>query len=179
MNRRSLLNTTALALPVLALAACAGTGTTTGTASSGISQAIAIAQGILNYVGPVLPLLAAFVPAATPFVPLAMAGISTASGLLNTLQTTMTAAAGQPIVGKVSAAIGGVLDAGDQAVALIANPQQKTQAQAILAAARGELGLLTQLAMNIQTVVTVAVPTAALVIRPGVVVPPLFARFSG
>lgn len=176
MNRRALLNTSNLILPALAVAACASTGISTGTASAGISQAIAIAQGILNYVGPVLPLLAAFVPAATPFVPLVMAGISTASGLLNTLQTTMTAASAQPIVGKVSTAIGGVLSAGDQAVALIANPQQKAQAQAILAAARGELGLLTQLAMNIQGVVTTTAPTAAIVIRPGVVVPPLFAR---
>jgi hypothetical protein len=175
MNRRSLFNTTALVLPALAVAACSS-GTAGTGASAGISQAIAIAEGILNYVGPVLPLLAAFVPAASPFVPLVMTGISTASGLLNTLQTTMAAASAQPIVGQVSTAIGGILSAGDQAVALIANPQQKAQAQAILAAARGELGLLTQLATNIQTVVAPTAPTAAIVIRPGVVVPPLFAR---
>lgn len=175
MNRRALVSTTALAIPALALAACATTAGTS-TVSAGISQAIAIGQGILNYIGPVLPLLAAFVPLAAPFVPEAMAGISLASGLLNTLQTTMTAAASQPIVGQVSTAIGGVLTAGDQAVALITNPQQKAQAQAILAAARGELGLLTQLAVNIQAVVTAPPMTATLSPRAGVVVPPLLVR---
>ena len=177
MNRRSWLATTAIVAPALALSACAAISTATSTGTeAGINQAIAIAQGVLNYVGPVVPLIAAFIPGASTFVPIAMAGIGTASGLLNTLQQTMAAAAAQPIVGKVATAIGGVLDAGDQAVALITNPTQQAQAQAILAAARGELVLLAQLAANIQTVIASSATPAVRAIGPHIVVPPIFAR---
>lgn len=176
MNRRTL----AAGASLLALSACAAISTATSTSTeAGINQAIAISQGILNYTGPVIPLIAAFIPGASTFVPIAMAGIGVASGLLNTLQQTMAAAAAQPIVGKVVTAIAGVLDAGDQAVALITNPTQQAQAQAILAAARGELALLAQLATNIQTVITSPpVPAAARFRGALVVVPPIFVRGS-
>lgn len=181
MNRRALLATTAFVAPALAVAACAAISTATSTSTeAGINQAVAIAQGILNYVGPVLPLLAAFVPVAAPFVPIAMAGITLASQLLNTLSQTMAAADAEPVVGKVATAIDGTLTAAEQASALIPDPTQKAQVQAIVAAARGELALLAQLATNIQTVIT-SPPVAASVrmVGPRIVVPPIFIRVAG
>lgn len=176
--KRRLFASTAL-VTGLAVAACSVPGQTPNAVEAGIQRAIAIAQGILNYAGPVLPMLAAFVPGAAPFVPIAMAGIGVASGLLNTLSTKMAAADAQPIIGKVTTAIQGVLDAGDQATALVSNPTQKAQATAILAAARGELALLAQLATNIQSVVATPPAPAAGIVAPRYVVPPIFTRAAG
>jgi hypothetical protein len=174
MNRRNL----AAGVSLLALGACAtiSTATTTST-QAGINQAIAIAQGVLNYIGPVVPLIAAFIPGAAAFVTPAMAAITLASQLLNTLQATMAAADAQPIVGKVVTAIGGLLTAVDQASAIITNPTQQAQVQAVSAAAKGELALLAQLATNIQTVITSPpVPAATRFRGTLVVVPPIFVR---
>lgn len=157
------------------LAACATTPGTP-TLQSGIARAVAIAQGTLNYVAPVVPLLAAFVPGAAPFVAPVMAGIQLADGLIGTLQQTTAAADAQTGVAKVSTAITGVLDGADQAAALIPNPTQRAQAQAILTAARGELALLGPLAANIVAVVNAPLPAAARVPMRGVVVPPILVR---
>lgn len=178
MNRRGLLTTPALVAPALALSACAAISSATSTSTeAGINQAIAIAQGVLDYVGPVLPILAVFFPPAAPFVPLAMAGITVASQLLNTLVQTMAAADAQPVIGKIVTAIGGTLTAADQAAALVTDPTQRAQVQAIVASARGELAVLAQLATNIQTVIT-SPPVAASVMYLGsrIVVPPIFVR---
>ena len=63
MNRRNL----AAGVSLLALSACAAISTATSTSTeAGINQAVAIAQGILNYASPLVPLIAAFIPGASP-----------------------------------------------------------------------------------------------------------------
>ena len=174
MQRRHL----AAGVSLLALASCASISSALSTSTeAGINQAIAIAQGVLNYLGPVVPLVAAFIPGAAVFVAPAMAAITLASQLLNTLTQTMAAVDAQPIVGKVTAALGGLLTAADQALALVTDPTQKAQIQAVTAAARGELALLSQLAANIQMVIA-SPPVSASIRMMGqhIVVPPIFVR---
>lgn len=173
MNRRNILVTSAIVAPAIALAACSTPNNPNAT-EAGINRAINVATSVLSYLGPVVPMVAAFVPGAAIYVAPAEAGITLATSLLNTLQTTMSAADAQPIIGKITTAIGGVLNAADQAVALIPAGKQHDQAAAILAAARGELPILSQLAVNIQGAVTQ--PPKAQPPRPGVVVPRVVVR---
>ncbi len=156
MNRRALFNTTAIVAVAATLDACASGSATSTTA---VEQVITDIQGVLSYVGPIIPLISVFVPGTTAFVPLVEAGLGVATGLLNTLSSTMTTASAQPIVHQIATALGGALDAADHAVVLISSPTQRAGATALIAEARVVLGMLDTFVTG---VVATVVPAAKL-----------------
>lgn len=138
-NRRNLAGTTALIASGAALAAC---GVIDFSNVASVEQAIANTQAVLSYLGPIVPLLAVFVPGATSFVPDVEAGLSAASDLLNTLVASMKEAQAQPIVGQISAALKGAIAAAMKAASLISNASQRATVVALLNEASVIVGLL-------------------------------------
>jgi hypothetical protein len=153
-SRRLFASSALVAVPI-ALAGCTALG---GSTSSQVEQVIADIQGVLSYASPIIPLIAAFVPGAAAFVPMVETGLSVAAAIFNTISSTMTTAAAQPLVGQIVTALGGALDSADQATALIQNPAAKATATAIIAEARTVLALLATFASGVIAVVTPPAP---------------------
>ena len=149
--RRSLISTSALVLPALALAACAvapakqappGDGTPVPAPQTAVEQFIAETQAVLGFAAPIVSVISIFVPGAAAYAPIVEAGLNGALNVFNTISSTMTVAQAQPIAGRIVTYIGGSLTAADQAVAVISDPVQRAKAQGIVAQVRGGLGLL-------------------------------------
>jgi hypothetical protein len=165
MNRRSMLSTSSLVLPALALAACS---TATGTAPTN-----AVVQTVFNGIQFVLPLLdvlaagiAVAVPAAAPIVATIAPYLASASGVFQTLSIGATEAAAQPVVAQIETYISAAVTAvegvvnGNPKLAPLAPKVQ--QAQAVL-------GLLTAFINGVTA-------TSAAAARASFVLPPLLHR---
>lgn len=142
--RRSLISTSALVLPALALAAC--TPAPAGGTQTATEQFIAQVQAVLAYFAPIVSVISIFVPGAAAYAPIVEAGLNGALNVFNTISSTMSVAQAQPIAQKIVTYIGGSLTAADQAVAVISDPVQRAKAQGIVAQVRGGLGLLSAFA---------------------------------
>ncbi len=153
-SRRAFLGSTSLVAGGAVLAACAGSG---GTTSTKVEQVIANVQGFLSYLGPVMPLLAAFVPGASPLVPMAETALTVATGFLSTMSSTMTVTEAQGTVSKIMTALDAALTAADEAAALISDPMKQAAVRSIISEARVIRGLLNGF---VTSVVAVVVPTA-------------------
>lgn len=149
-SRRALFGSTALVASGIVLAACTSGASTTGTT---VEQVIANVQGFLSYLGPVLPLLAAFVPGATPLVPVIETALTTATGLLSTMSSTMTVATAQDMVGQIMTSLDAALTAADQAAVLISDPTKQAAVRQVIAEARVIRGLLSTFITSATTAV--------------------------
>ena len=146
MTSRKLAISASLALSLAgaaAIAGCAAFGTPPAN-STPTQQALAEAGAAIAYLQPVAPLLALVSPAAAVYVPDIEGGLTAALSALNGISSTLTADQAKPQIAQIASALGVVLDSADKAVATIADATKRVQAQAILAAARDEVKLLTQ-----------------------------------
>lgn len=136
MNRRSILSTTALVAPALALAACSSTSTANATV-----------QTVFNAIQFALPLIdtlafgiAIAVPPAAPLVAAVTPYLNAAGPVFQTLSATMTQVQAQPIVQQIEGylagavkAVAGVVDGAPAGSQLAAFAPKVQQAQAALA----------------------------------------------
>lgn len=160
-HRRTLLTTSVVAIPALALAACgAQSGGAPSTVSATVEQVIARIQAAISFSSALSPMLAIVAPGAASFIPQINAGLNTASNIFNTISTTMTEIQAQPIVGQVATALGGALTAAQQATAVIGDATARAKAQGVVATAQAVLPLLTAFATGVQAAVSAA-PLAA------------------
>jgi hypothetical protein len=137
------------ALAVVPLAACALSPTQQTTVADIAKRATAA----INFVAPIIPVLALEIPALGPWVPLIQAGLADASTALAGIVPTMTPDAARPIVGRVVDGLGRALDASDKAAALIPVTRTRIAVQATLGEARAVLPILTAFALATDAVV--------------------------
>jgi hypothetical protein len=131
--RRAFLATTALIAPALAIAGCS---LVSPANVATVEQIIAKVQAVMPYVSGIAMIIGAFVPGVSGAVALVQAGLGAAANVFATINSTMTVAATQPLIGKIAVSITGALTAADQAVAGIPSGAVQTQAQTLLAEAR-------------------------------------------
>lgn len=164
MNRRWLLATTALAIPI---AGCAAIEKITGT-----STPTAAGEAIVLDCQYLLPLLDAMalgisiaVPASAPAMALVMTGITNAGPIFQQLSSTMAVAQAQPLVQQIETYASGALTS----IASVVNAAPALSAYATrVAQAEAVLGLLTTFVNGAATL-----PTAA---RAPTVLPSLLHR---
>ena len=120
LNRRHLATTTALALPVAALAACS---TVNGLVTNGTLQ------NLLNQVQAAMPAIeliaqgvSVFVPGSASMIAVVEQGLSAAYTVAQTIVATMTTAAAQPLVQQIFTNLKAAIDAISQALAGVSNP---------------------------------------------------------
>lgn len=109
MNRRNLLSSSALA-PVFALTA-AGCSILTPANVATVEKVIAQIQAVMPYVSGIANVLGVVVPGAVSVIATVEAGLSTAASVFNSVTSSMTTAAAQPLVGKIATAIEGAVTA--------------------------------------------------------------------
>ena len=154
MNRR----TFGVAVPLAA--ALMGCSALTPAQSATLRDIITRTSEAIQFVGPIIPVIALFVPAAAPFVGPINAGLALAYSTLGTVTADMATATAKPIVRQVATALGDALNTADQAALLIPDAKKRAAIQATLGEARAVLPLLTAFATGMAAVVA---PRASLV----------------
>lgn len=158
--RRSFLGKSALVTAAGALAltldACAAGSTTTQT----VEQVIATIQAWLPFVNGVAIGIAALVPGAAEGLAVVEGGISTASGLFNTLTSTMTASAAKPIVSQIVTDMSGVVTAFGQMVNAAPAGNTRTSLQAAYQEAEAVLPLLSAFITGAAATLSIGAATA-------------------
>lgn len=158
MNRRSLVSTTALIAPALALAACAATSTGTTPAVQTVFNAVQFALPLVDML--VTGVSIAFPPTA-PVLATVIPYINSAGTVFQTLSTTMTTVQAQPIVQQIEGYVSAVVKAVKSAVSAPNAPPQLAGFAPKVAQAEAALGLLTAFVNGIA-----AMPTAAMAPLP-------------
>ena len=125
-SRRALFATTALIAPAI-LAGCSLSAATIAS----VDQVIAQIQAVMPYVSGVASIIGAFVPGVSAVVTVVQNALTAAANVFNTVTSTMTVAAAQPIVTQIATYIGGALTAARQIIAALPASVQ-AQASALL-----------------------------------------------
>jgi hypothetical protein len=125
----------------------------TPAATASIQQILGVAGAVINFAGPIVSVLSAFVPGASAFVPLIESGLNAALAVANTIVTTMTTSAAQPLVQQISTDAKGAIAAAGQAIAVIPDPTARAKVQAILDQASAGVTLLDAFVSGVAVVI--------------------------
>jgi hypothetical protein len=168
MNRRTMLTTTALIAPALAVAAC---GTLPATTRATVEQIIAVAQAWMPFVSGAVAIGAAFVPGAVAFLPEIQGGLSAVAAALANMSSTMTASVAQPIANQIAIAMTNTMTSVKGFVAAMPQTQQNAVANIMTEANQAVTAFSTLLTTLVPSA---TVPTAAM--GPVVFPPRLYIR---